>query len=55
MELVDELVELMAYCCPERKEKEATEAGKPIPVNVYHRQWAGCHRNISRSTRGGTG
>ena len=38
-ELVEELTEFMAYCCAERKNKEATVAGKLLAVNVYHEQW----------------
>ena len=40
-ELMEELTEFMAYCCVEKKSKEATVAGKLIAVNVYHEQWGG--------------
>ena len=40
-ELVEELTEFMAYCCPERKNKEATVAGKLMVVTFYHEQWGG--------------
>ena len=40
-ELVEELTEFMAYCCAERKNEEATVAGKLITVNFYHEQWVG--------------
>ena len=39
MELVKELSEFTAYCCAERKNKEATVAGKMVAVNVNHEQW----------------
>ena len=35
-ELVEELTEFMAYCCAERKNKEATVAGKLDSLNYYH-------------------
>ena len=37
-ELEDELKELMAYCCAERRNKEATVAGKLIASNFNHEQ-----------------
>ena len=40
-ELVDELTEFMAYCCAERKNKEATAAGKLMAVKFYHGLWVG--------------
>ena len=40
-ELVEERTEFMADCCAERKNKEATVAGKLMAVNVYHEQWGG--------------
>ena len=39
--LVEELAEFMAYCCAERKNKEATVAGKLVAANFYHEQWVG--------------
>ena len=38
-ELVEELAQFMAYCCAERKNKEATVAGKLVAVNVYDEHW----------------
>ena len=40
-ELVEELTGFMAYCCAERKNMEATVAGKLMAVNLYHEQWRG--------------
>ena len=40
-ELVEKLAEFMAYCCAERKNKEATVAGKLVAANFYHEQWVG--------------
>ena len=40
-ELVEKLAEFMAYCCAERKNKEATVAGKLVAVSFYHEQWVG--------------
>ena len=41
VELVKELLiaEFTAYCCTERKNKEATVVGKMVALNVYHEQW----------------
>ena len=38
-ELVEELAEVMTYCCAERKNKEASGAGNMVTVNVYHERW----------------
>ena len=40
-ELVEELVEFMAYCCAVRGNKETTVAGKMVAVNFSHEQWVG--------------
>ena len=40
-ELVEELTGFMAYFCAERKNKEATVAGKLVAANFYHEQWVG--------------
>ena len=39
--LADELTEFVVYCCAERKNKEATVAGKLMVVNFCHDQWGG--------------
>ena len=43
--LADELTEIVAYCCAERKNKEATVAGNLMAaVHFYHEQWGGLSR-----------
>ena len=37
--LADELAEIVAYCCAERKNKEAIVVGKLMVVNFYYEQW----------------
>ena len=45
-ELVEELAEFMAHCCAERKNREATMAGKLVAVNVYDEQWVGLYLSL---------
>ena len=40
LEVVDELVEYMAYCCAVQRNRESTVAGKLVAVN-FHEQWMG--------------
>ena len=37
--MADELIEIVVCCCAEKKNKEATVAGKFMAVNFYHEQW----------------
>ena len=48
-ELADELAEIVAYWCAERKNKEATTAGKLMAVNIYHEQWGGGGLSLPRN------
>ena len=41
LEVVDELVEHMAYCCAVRGNQEPTVAGKLVAVNFFHEQGMG--------------
>ena len=40
-EIVEELVQYIAFCCAVKRNKDATVAGKLVAVNVCHEQWVG--------------
>ena len=41
LEVVDDLVKYVAYCCAVRGNRESTVAGKLVAVNFFHQQWMG--------------
>ena len=45
----DELTEFMSYYCAEWNNKDATVAGKLIPVNFYHEQRVGVSLPVQQS------